>query len=145
MVLCCHGSVPRRSGRLRGPLNPLLGVHWGGGVAAGVKRPGREANYSPSSSAEFKNAWSYDSTPHGCIYSWMLNSFIGYFKTLSLAIQSVPEGKVNILGGHRTVILSKEVNMYMCPILNGFRERASSLYTVQTSNTPYPQTSCKVH
>jgi hypothetical protein len=46
------------------------------------------------------------------------------------------------------VILSKKVYMYMCPIPNGFRDRAislySTLYTVQTSNTPWPHTSCKV-
>jgi hypothetical protein len=39
--------------------------------------------------------------------------------------------------------------MYMCPIQNCFRDRAislcSALYTVQTSNTPCPHTSCKVH
>jgi hypothetical protein len=47
------------------------------------------------------------------------------------------------------LILSKKVYMYMCPIPNGFRDRAislySALYTVQTSNTPCPHTSCKVH
>jgi hypothetical protein len=46
-----------------------------------------------------------------------------------------------------SVILSKKVYMYMCPIPNGFRDRAISLYrtvlyTVQTSNTPCPHTSC---
>jgi hypothetical protein len=30
----------------------------------------------------------------------------------------------------------------MCPIPNGFRDTAASLYTVQTSNTPCPHTSC---
>jgi hypothetical protein len=48
-----------------------------------------------------------------------------------------------------SVILSKIVYMFMCPIPNGFRETAgslySTLYTVQTSNTPCPHTSCKVH
>jgi len=29
----------------------------------GVKRPGHEDNYSPSTNAEFKNAWRYTSTP----------------------------------------------------------------------------------
>jgi hypothetical protein len=37
----------------------------------------------------------------------------------------------------------------MCPIPNGFRDRAislySTLYTVQTSNTPCPHTICRVH
>jgi hypothetical protein len=37
----------------------------------------------------------------------------------------------------------------MCPLLNGFRDTAvslySTLYTVQTSSTPCPHTSCKAH
>jgi hypothetical protein len=43
------------------------------------------------------------------------------------------------------VSVSKKVYMYMCPIPNGFRDRAISLYTVQASNMPCPDTSCKVH
>jgi hypothetical protein len=33
------------------------------GSFPGVKRPGREADHSPPSSAEVKNIWSYTSTP----------------------------------------------------------------------------------
>jgi hypothetical protein len=45
-----------------------------------------------------------------------------------------------------SVILSeKRVYMFICPIPNGFRDRAISLYTEQKSNTPCPHTSCKVH
>jgi hypothetical protein len=48
-----------------------------------------------------------------------------------------------------SVTLSKKVYMYMFPIPNGFRDRAislcSTLYTVQTSNTPCPRASYKVH
>jgi len=32
-----------------------------GALSLGVKRPGREADHSPPSSAEVKNAWSYTS------------------------------------------------------------------------------------
>jgi len=41
-----------------------------------------------------------------------------------------PRGNVNILegGGIVTVILSKNVYMYICPILNGFPDRAISPY-----------------
>jgi hypothetical protein len=47
-----------------------------------------------------------------------------------LCIQNVPEGKVTILGGH-SIGHSKQnkVYMYMCPITNGFRDRAISLYS----------------
>jgi hypothetical protein len=44
-----------------------------------------------------------------------------------------------------SAILRKNLYMYMCPIPNGFRDRAislhSTLFTVQTSNTPCPHTS----
>jgi hypothetical protein len=39
----------------------------------GVKRPGREVDHSPPSSAEIKNEWSYTSFPslrrHGMVFS----------------------------------------------------------------------------
>jgi hypothetical protein len=47
-------------------------------------------------------------------------------------IQSVPEGKVNILGGFSIGILSKKLCMYMCPIPSDFRERPISLYNSKT-------------
>jgi hypothetical protein len=44
-----------------------------GALSLGVKRPGCEADHSPPSSAEVKNAWSYTSTPtvrlHGVVLS----------------------------------------------------------------------------
>jgi hypothetical protein len=39
-----------------------------GALTPGVKRPGREDDYSPPSSAEVKNTWSYTSTLHGVVY-----------------------------------------------------------------------------
>jgi hypothetical protein len=39
-----------------------------GALSSGVKRPGREADHSPPSSDEVKNAWGYTSTPN--ISSW---------------------------------------------------------------------------
>jgi hypothetical protein len=55
-------------------------------------------------------------------------------------VQSVPGGKVNILGGH-SIDHSKQkyVYVYMYPIPNGFRD---SCFTVQTSNTPWQVTKC---
>jgi len=35
-----------------------------------VKLPGREANNSPASNAEFKNAWNYTSTPQYVFVAW---------------------------------------------------------------------------
>jgi hypothetical protein len=51
-----------------------LPIQWvPGALSLGVKRPGREADQSPTSSAEVKNAWSYTSTPpihlHGVVLS----------------------------------------------------------------------------
>jgi hypothetical protein len=44
-----------------------------GGLSLGVKRPGREADHSPPSSAEVKNAWSYTSTPPIHLHGVMLS------------------------------------------------------------------------
>jgi hypothetical protein len=56
---------------LRHRIQIVSGVHlssypvetWGGGVLyLRVKRPGHEADHSPPSSADVKNAWNYTST-----------------------------------------------------------------------------------
>jgi hypothetical protein len=43
------------------------------GSFPGVKRPGREADHSPPSSAEAKNAWSYTSTTPICLHGVVLS------------------------------------------------------------------------
>jgi hypothetical protein len=43
-----------------------------GALSLGVKRPGREADHSPPSSAEVKNAWSCTSTPQYVFMAWCL-------------------------------------------------------------------------
>jgi hypothetical protein len=49
----------------------------------GVKLPGHEADHSPPSSAEVKNAWSYTSTHQYVFMAWCLvthrDNFIFYF------------------------------------------------------------------
>jgi hypothetical protein len=44
-------------------------------------------------------------------------------------IQSVPGGKVNILESHIIGHSKQKKYVYMCPILNGFRDRAILLYS----------------
>jgi hypothetical protein len=45
-----------------GPTQPPIQFA-AGALSLRVKRPGREADHSPPSSTEVKNAWSYTSTP----------------------------------------------------------------------------------
>jgi hypothetical protein len=52
--------------------------------------------------------------------------------TLQLKIQGFQGGKLSILGSLASIIPSKKVYRYMCPIPNGFRDRAISLYTRAT-------------
>jgi hypothetical protein len=47
----------------------------------------------------------------------------------SMIIQNAPGGKVNILGGHNIGHSKQKIYMYMCPIPNGFRNRAISVYS----------------
>jgi hypothetical protein len=44
-----------------------------GGSFSGVKRPGLEADHSPPSSAEVKNAWNYTSIPPVRLHSVVLS------------------------------------------------------------------------
>jgi hypothetical protein len=43
-----------------------------GGSFPGVKQPGCEADHSPPSNAEVKNAWSYTSNPQHAFVAWCL-------------------------------------------------------------------------
>jgi hypothetical protein len=67
-------SSPPRPERLWGPPCLLSPIQWvPGALSLGVKRPVRETDHSPPSSAEVKNAWSYTATPpvrlHGVVLS----------------------------------------------------------------------------
>jgi hypothetical protein len=54
---------PTASKPALGPTQPP--IQWvTGAVSPGVKLPRCEADHSPPSSAEVKNAWSYTSNPH---------------------------------------------------------------------------------
>jgi hypothetical protein len=55
-----------------------------GALSAGVKRPGREADYSPSISAEVKKTWIYEYTIPKVIYVELLTKLAMW-------------GKINIL------------------------------------------------
>jgi hypothetical protein len=56
---------PDLAPRLQPPASsPQPPIQWvPGALSLAVKRPGREADHSPPSSAETKNAWSYTSSP----------------------------------------------------------------------------------
>jgi hypothetical protein len=48
-----------------------LPIQWvTGALSVGVELQGREADHSPPSSAEIKNAWSYTSTPQNAFIAW---------------------------------------------------------------------------
>jgi hypothetical protein len=63
---------PRRRVRTDswGSLGLLSSGYRGKGISLGVKRPGRDADNSPLSSAEVKNVWSYTSTPLYVFMAW---------------------------------------------------------------------------
>jgi hypothetical protein len=50
---------------------PVQWVPWEA-LSLGVKRLGREADHSPPSTAEVKNAWNYTSTPQYVFMVWCL-------------------------------------------------------------------------
>jgi hypothetical protein len=58
-----NNNLTTASRTVLGPTQPP--IQWVlGALSLGAKRPGREADRSPASSAEVKNAWSYTSTPN---------------------------------------------------------------------------------
>jgi hypothetical protein len=74
-----------------------------------VKRPGREANHSPPSSADVKNAWIFTST---CLYVFMArclvklrNNFtfpLQYTKTTKVTAFHMVRHKIHFTFGHKT-------------------------------------------
>jgi hypothetical protein len=74
---------------------------------------------------------------HKDFHYWNIQvSFLGgllsglLYDTLTIDnIQDVPGENVNILGGHSIGHSKETVYMYLCPIPNGFRDRAVSLYS----------------
>jgi hypothetical protein len=59
-----------------GPTQPP--IQWvPGALSLGVKWPGHEADHSPPSSAEVKNAWSCTSTPPICLHGMVLSKAQG--------------------------------------------------------------------
>jgi hypothetical protein len=63
-----------------------------GAPSLGVKRPGREADHSPPSSAEVKNAWSYTCTPQYVFMAWCLvkhrDNFTFYLYTFMISLKA---------------------------------------------------------
>jgi hypothetical protein len=55
-----------------GSTQPPIQWYPGGGGVPGVKRPGREADYSPPTNAQVNNTWIYASTPI-CFHAVLLN------------------------------------------------------------------------
>jgi hypothetical protein len=64
-------------------------IQWiSGALSLEVKRPGREADHSPPSSADITNVWSYTSTHpvrlHGAVLSWSAGTTLPHFYLISL-------------------------------------------------------------
>jgi hypothetical protein len=82
-----------------------------GALSLGVKRLGLEADHSPPSSVEVKNAWSYTSTPQYVFMAWCLVKHRDNF-TFYLVVQYI--SCVNILKCPVVVyILGKLTYMFM--------------------------------
>jgi hypothetical protein len=56
-------SSPPSPDRFWGPPSLLSNGYWWGALSERVRRSGHEADHSPPSSVEVKNAWDYTSTP----------------------------------------------------------------------------------
>ena len=68
---------PKRPDQFCCPRNLLSNGYWG--TFPGVKRPGRDADYSPPTIAEVKHEWSYTSTPCLCFHGVARDKLTFYF------------------------------------------------------------------
>jgi len=59
------------------------------GYCTGIKRPGRDADHSPSFSAEVKNEWSYTSTSPVCLHGVDRHTFTLFTFKMFLHIQDL--------------------------------------------------------
>jgi hypothetical protein len=69
LIIFLFASVSRRA---LGPTQPPI-QRVSEALSLGIKRPGREADHSPPSSAEVQNAWRYTSTPLIRLHSVVLS------------------------------------------------------------------------
>jgi len=69
-------SLHHNTGSVEVPPSLSFNVYWR--YFPVVKRSGREVNYSPPSSAEVEDEWSYSSTPHTCLHSVDRDKFAFY-------------------------------------------------------------------
>jgi len=84
---------------------PIQWIPWA--FKPGVKRPGREANHSPPSSAEFKNEYSYTSTPpiHLCgqlIYLYLYRHNTNVFDKAAMLVY-IASSKISFFMISRTL------------------------------------------
>jgi hypothetical protein len=94
-----------------------------------------ELLHSYDATCFISNTWTHDMVKLGLIYSVFQEERLIFWEVIV------------------SVILSKKVYMYICSIMNGFRDRAISYYRLhkrisrctQASNMPCPHMSCKVH
>jgi hypothetical protein len=72
---CIHPRIYFITPQIKTALGPTQPpIQWvRGALSLGIKRPGREADHSPPSSAEVKNTWSFTSTPPMCLHGVVLS------------------------------------------------------------------------
>jgi hypothetical protein len=79
-----------------GSPSPLFNAYVGS--FAGIKRPGRQADHSPPSSAEVKNEWSYTASPPTCFHGVDRDSF-----TFTLPVSVLCEYLLSIMSQYTKV------------------------------------------
>jgi hypothetical protein len=82
--------LPSYSEQIWGPLS-FLSSGYQGALSPRVKRPGREADYTPPSNAVVNNSWSYTSSPTCVFIAWWLikHSDNFYFCTSSTCMETL--------------------------------------------------------
>jgi hypothetical protein len=121
-----RGSIPSRdndgnfsvtaSRPTLGPTQPP--TQWVlGDLTLGVKRPGREADHSPPTSFEVKNAWSYTSTSPVRLMTWCLVNHRKKCIFLTFTLHCL-NFRHNLLTLSAAAVFSEPLTVSGMPVLN---------------------------
>jgi hypothetical protein len=103
-----------------GPIQPPM-QRVPGALSLGVKRPWREADHSPPSNAEVKNAWSYTSTPPTQLHCVVLSYSTGHRDNFTFYLLPLNNINLNEIHDHYLELIMHVLRQQHWGQITGFR------------------------
>ena len=139
---------------------PNLPIEWmPGAICTGIKRPGREADYSPASTADVKNVWRYMSSPAIWLHTLYRDAFtylksylhvqymsVAYRRGGVWSVQTPPPRNSevltklhlianwaeNVLCSYSNILISLKIAEFMTPAPQDIRKKGSKILKLPT-------------